>query len=583
MLQPAGGLQSVCGTAADRDVRALRPYAATPRAEGDVIAFDQDPPLVSPGYSGKVVFRNFSIVGDVAALEFRRADRPDPPEVWRRLTTRAAGGRIVSIFEPAWDAADLDAIVARGVIGFEGPDLYWGSLVRPDQTVVPVYIRMGLTGIPASPVVRIGSRVQYASDVVNLMVPGFGDGRIAGGPRAFELAAVSNLFYQYFADRYDVLAIIPQSTPVTDYAGFHHNVQNRVSGLNLPLLDDTAEYGSAGVLQGIEVYSAADAAHYAETNHEMAHQWGSAFDWSAIAGVARAGHEPSMHAPLWTGGETLLGGVLAGTRRVVAGNGGYSIARTPSPVRFHPLDLYAMGALREAEVPDFGVFTDQSQIATMTPAVGTLIGGAIQRVRIGDVVRRHGPREGPAARNWRRATILVSRDRLASQAEMDFWNFFAQRLSDRSGRGLPASDGQVPFHVATNEAVTLSTSIVPRTGAALAQTLDTDAPAFGPLDWRGVEFTAPVPGRIASGTAVDLQGRVTATDPVDFDRISITFWRDGEEPLVFAGAVNRVGDFTVPVRFPAGATGRFVMSVYLFWPESGPQYPRASMTSILVD
>src|SRR5437870_4672085 len=90
------------------------------------------------------------------------------------------------------------------------------------------------------------------------------------------------------------------------------NVQNAVTGLNISTFNQAARYGSAGNLQGIEVYTGAFATRYQDSDHEMAHQWGSDFDWTRIAGISRAGHQPTAHAPLWTGGETLIGAVLFG-------------------------------------------------------------------------------------------------------------------------------------------------------------------------------------------------------------------------------------------------------------------------------
>lgn len=583
-LRPSSAPEMSCGTSLERDVRAPRPYAASHPKDGELLSFEQDPPLVPADYSGPIVFRNFEVVGDVDTLEFRRADAASYPEIWRRVTTRSVGGRLVSVFEPTWSARHLDAVMSRSAFGFDGPGLYWGAIASPATGATSyIYLRMALGGVPASPVVRINDRVQYASNVVNLVVRGFGDARVNGGVRAFELSDVANLFYESFDDQYDVLALVPQATPAGDYGAFHKNVQNRVTGLNLPLIDQASSYGSAGALQGIEVYSGVTAARFAETNHEMAHQWGSSFDWSRIAGITRAGHEPSAHAPLWTGGETLLSGVLSGTRRVHGSAGGYDIERTPA-VGFHPLDLYAMGVLPERDVPDFGVFVDQSQLDAMVPDIGKRLIGQARRITIGDVVREHGVREGPVPRRWRRATILISRDRLASQQEMDYWNFFAARLADRNRRGTADADGYVPFRVATHDAVTLSTAIVPRRGAALPPVLDTDTPAFAGSDWRGVSFTSPVPSRFTANEDVVLTGRVVARDTVDFDRIVVSFWGDGiAEAITFAGDITRGGDFTVPVHFTDGQRGRYVMSVYLFWPDSGPQRPRASVTSIGVE
>jgi len=180
--------------------------------------------------------------------------------------------------------------------------------------------------------------------------------------------------------------------------------------------------------------------------------------------------------------------------------------------------------------------------------------------------------------------VLISRDRLATQQEMDYWNFFAQRLADVNRRGTANADGYVPFRVATHDAVTLSTAIVPRRGATLPQALDTDTPSFGESDWRGVSFSRAVPARFDAGDDVLLTGRVTAAEAVDFDRIVVSFWNEAtNNAITFSGDITRGGDFTVPVQFRAPQRGRYVMSVYLFWAGSGPQRPRASVTSILVD
>jgi hypothetical protein len=167
---------------------------------------------------------------------------------------------------------------------------------------------------------------------------------------------------------------------------------------------------------------------------------------------------------------------------------------------------------------------------------------------------------------------------------MDYWNFFAERLADPNRRGTPTADGYVPFRVATHGAVMLSTAIVPRRGAALPQLIDTDAPAFGGADWRAVSFAPAVPSQFAAGENLQLTGRVVAGDAVDFSRIVLSFWNDGgTEPVTFTGDIGRNGDFTVPVRFSQEQRGRYVMSVYLFWENSGPQRPRASVSSIAVD
>jgi len=584
---------ATCGTTTRWELNGrLRADAlASGLADGEPFMFDQDPPLVFAGAPTPLTLRNFSVVGDFPSVTFRRVTRDAPDgvvETWTRVSTRTVGGQIVSLFEPTWTTAEIDQMFSARRYGFDQPFVYWGTFVAPGGAAERyVYVRTGLAGIPPSPVVRVNDQVQYASDVVNLVVPTFEDARITGGMNGFDLVSAARLFYQYFADRYDVLALTPESTAIGDFGAFHANVQNTVSGLNISTFNQAARYGSAGALQGIEVYAGATATRYQDTDHEMAHQWGSDFDWPRIAGISRAGHQPGAHSPLWTGGETLIGAVLYGDRRVASSNGRFTIEQTPPPAAFHPLERYSMGILTADQVPDFEVFANQDQFdaATSTsPPIGTAVVGEAREVRMSDVIRVHGPRIGPAPATWRRATVLVSRDRLASQAEMDYWNFFAQRLADRRGAGRPTYNNYVSFPRATGRAIALQTAIAPLAQPALDQQLDTDTPMFGASDWRGVTFGAPVPSRFAANQTVTITGHVTAPDRSDFSSIDLAFFTVNSTTSVdFRGTVSRSGDFSVPVRFTDAQRGAYQLSLYLFWPGSGSQYPRSSLSTVTVE
>ena len=132
----------------------------------------------------------------------------------------------------------------------------------------------------------------------------------------------------------------------------------------------------------------------------------------------------------------------------------------------------------------------------------------------------------------------------------------------------------MPFHTATGNAAQLATVIEPAGRAALSQALETDAPTFGAADWRGVEFTQPVPSRLAPGAVLRLAGRVTATDQVDFNQVGIIFYRARQpHPVRFFGPVSRTGDFSVDVRFTEAQQGRYSAGVYLFRPNSGCAVP----------
>jgi hypothetical protein len=589
-LRPDGlDPQSACGTQVERHLRAsFTTTAAT--GDGEPLFFDQDPPLVFANHSGPITLRDFNVLGDYSTVQFRRYDPNDSSgrlETWTRVNSRSVGGRVISIFEPTWPASELAVSLSHYRFGVDQPNLFWGSIVLPNSTTErAVLLRMGIDGIPASPVIKINDTVQYASNVVNVVVAGFGDGRVQNGTSGFELSSATRAFYQNFADAYDVIALQPQTVTIADFGAFHQNVMNDVTGLNLGTFNQSGAYGSANVLRGVEVYAASNSARYQDTNHEMAHQWGSNFDWTRIANVTRAGHYPSAHAPLWTGGETLIGAVLFADRRVRTLADGYDIERTPAPVRYHPIEMYAMGQRAASDIPDFSVFSDQAQFSADTassPSVATRLQGDAQRVSIYDVIRIHGNRAGPAPSAWRRALIVVSRDQLASQREMDFWNFAAQRLADRSQSNPPTYSGYASFRLATQNTVTLTTAIHPLNQPALPEVLDTATNTFGALDWRDVSFSGPVRSRFVAGESVALTGRVTATDPVDFQQISVVFYKaDVSESVRFSGEVRRSGDFTVNVQFTDAHRGQYSMGVYLFWPNSGPQYSRSTLSTVTV-
>lgn len=111
-------------------------------------------------------------------------------------------------------------------------------------------------------------------------------------------------------------------------------------------------------------------------------------------------------------------------------------------------------------------------------------------------------------------------------------------------------------------------------------------PRFGRRDWRGAEFNDSVPSRFVAGQRVTLAGRITATDRTDFNSILFRFWKyDGnsDNAVRFWGSVTRSGTFTVEGDFTQAQRGLYSMELFLFWPDSGSQYPRSMLTPILVE
>jgi hypothetical protein len=476
--------------------------------------------------------------------------------------------------------------------GFDYPFLNWGE-VLPDGVDVGagyfVRLRFVSNALPAVTVRQVAADAQYSSSVVNLRIDGFNNSRLGADENQFDFAAVTKKFYQYFEDSYDTIAVSTQDVNLSGSNAFHVNVKNEVRGIGQEIFNGAADFGSAGRLSSVEMFYGASIATNRTSTHEMAHQWGAFIDWTRLNGLVRAGHQPSAHDPLMSGGETYIGSILDGDRRV-SGDGGWHIEATPYPIRFHPLTLYAMGALPKEAVPDIVTFDDQGQFLGLpdprNPDSGTPVAGAVHSTSISNIIGMLGERSGPAPTEWQRAIVIVSNGRLLTQREMDYWTFFAQREADPSRSGVASYDGYVSFDVATNGAIDLKQEIRPLAGGQIVQPLAVDYPTFAANDFRDVVFDAQIPSVYRVGTPATFSGRVSATDRNDYFGIIIRLYRTpgGPSDIIQAqAALNGNGTFSVTLPpFGPEHAGRYTVQVFLFFPNAGSQTPRVIAGPITV-
>ena len=179
-------------------------------------------------YTGPLVLREFLVAGDVPAMRFKPAYDGSDIETWARVGTRQIGGRLVSVFEPSWPGSAIDRTLTGQRWGWDYLGLYWGELLG--EGVEPgdgdnLWLRMAPTNLP-----RVKSRARrrraVSSHVVNIVLPGFGEGYV-NDEHGFDLASVTSKFYQSFADSYDSIAVVPSisTLPITRPT---RNVQNAV-------------------------------------------------------------------------------------------------------------------------------------------------------------------------------------------------------------------------------------------------------------------------------------------------------------------------------------------------------------------
>lgn len=579
---------------ADRSCRPERRVGASARAsaaDGEPISYRQEPAVLFANHAGPVGLSEVVVAGDLDQVRFRLHNPfgDDTVESWRRVGTATVGGRLVSVFQASWPEAVFASILSRASVGPDYPFLYWGTILEPGgETGVPVYLRVASAGLPSSVITRIDDSAQFASHVVNLVIPDFANG-YAGVEdlRAAEMTAARR-FYEHFADAYEVLSFVSEPSIVLDgYAAYHRNVQNRVSGINQEFFDRSVLYGSAGALHGVEVFRGPQAISPELSLHEMSHQWGHYFDWLKLAGLARVWPD-DVHAPATCPGHSVIGAHLPGRWEARPAEGGCRLARTPAPIEAGPFELYAMGLLAAEDLPDLEVFLDQEQFADgRTPvADGSPVTGETKAVTYRDLLGVHGRREGPRPAVWRRALVVVSRDGLLGQREMDYWNFHSARLEDPNGASPMSYEGYVSLDRASRRQTDLRTRIEPRAQPALPQAFDVDYPPIAPEDCRGVRFSGPVARRYAVGERARLGGTVTASDRSDFSTVLVRFWPyggDARKVVREEAEVSRGGDFRLEVEFRDGQEGQFLFEVFLFWPDAGAQYSRCTLSPVTVE
>lgn len=553
-------------------------------APGRALVYDQQPPVISPNYTGTVQLAEFTVAGDVPSLTFQGTD--GAVETWARQRTDTLAGRPVSVFQPSWDASILDRAMANSRWGWDQPELYIGDVISAGDAGGnrQIFLRIAPLNIPDVRVLQPAPDVQYSSHVVNIVLPGFSDELVQVDDATPELARVTTRFYQLFQDTYDALAIVPQRSLLMPYTGVHYTVKNDVSGIGEETHDDSATYGSAGRLHGVEIFPQFFGNNQIST-HEASHQWGSYVDWTAISGLVRAGHQPEAHDPLWLGHPSRMSAVLDGTRTVVDNGGSYVVAKSAAPIPFTPMLKYAMGLLPKAAVPNMVLFDDQAQFSTAaTPAPGTPVVGGVRSATIDQVTGLLGERSGPVPAEWSRATIVVSRGALLSQREMNYWTFYAQRTEDPNRSGIIDFEGYGSFDLASENAVDFKTDIRPLAGEQIVGALPVDFPSFGTADLRGLELNAPLPTLAASGAAIPVAGRVTAANRASFNRVALCLVQEGEAECGAStpalGAIGGDGSFSVNVAAPG--PGRYQLNFFLVQP-NGAGAASLQMTNFTVN
>jgi hypothetical protein len=215
--------------------------------------------------------------------------------------------------------------------------------------------------------------------------------------------------------------------PLGGSLAFEVNVKNEARGIGLDLVDDAAQWGSAGRLESVVFMDSIDP--YLEVDgfeilgHEVGHRWLARLRFRDTAGaqspalLGRGG----VHWSFFLDADASL---VDGNDIVDRGGGRFEsvdIAR-----RFSPLDQYAMGLRLPAEVPPFFYVEAADDFrpnrpyrSSSAPEAGVSFTGLRRDVRIEDVVAAMGPRVPDATRAprlLRQAYVLVADERAPATA-----------------------------------------------------------------------------------------------------------------------------------------------------------------------
>ena len=332
------------------------------------------------------------------------------------------------------------------------------------------------------PITRLSQFVQSTPRLVNIQDPAY---FVSNDP-----AHVTQEFYRWFGDDFDLLNLIYSPERIQNRN--HFTVKNSVDGIGLARTDNTGRYGSAGRLQGISQFPIPGFYDGAENGfiHELGHQWINFLNFPPLA--------PGI--PHWPP-SSMAGGVMGFSIGGAGGEGGdfrclvtdqngvvTLTPRTDAAV-YNDFDLYLMGLLPAAQVRQQVVFTN---VTSPPSCIGQVYTGAVQRVSVQDIINRYGPRvpaAGATPPTFRLATVLVTRDDLATPEGMWLYSWFTERAESQTRlavhSGFVKEIGQ-PFYLATGG----------------RGTLDTRVTAAGQDDFKLI--ATPTAASVAAGTSATL-------------------------------------------------------------------------------
>ncbi len=210
-----------------------------------------------------------------------------------------------------------------------------------------------------------------------------------------------------------ILSTFGYAMPEPGAQGFYLEVKNDTQGINRPLFDYSALFGSAGKLQvTIDLGDVTTLAsnpygpRLDETvttlNHELMHRFGTYVRFKNPDGTFNTGllGKDSAH---WSYLLDCKGSLMYGSGWQDNGNGSFTATAVKSS--FSPLDLYLMGMIDKSQVPPMLLIENGTIDKTKLPQPGVTIAGTAKTVTIDNIIAAEGARIPPAATSPKRFNV----------------------------------------------------------------------------------------------------------------------------------------------------------------------------------
>jgi hypothetical protein len=403
---------------------------------------------------------NFSFYGRTQAQAFVNSDgnltfeQDDRASTERNLTRVLTGPPRIAPFFADLDpttgtgrvfvlaAADQFTVTWCNVQGFESQRIVTTQVtLLPDGAIEMKFANSVnlLDGIVALSPGRTGT---FAAIDLSLDGP-TGGGAAAAGERfaergSLDTSAVAQKFYRTHGDFFDQLVIWTDQRLLRDAFAFETTVQNEIRGIGIDLFDLSRDFGSAGRLRSIAVMDsltkypddpAARVPGIGENStlsvlgQEVGHRW--------LAFLSFRDHNGRTSQALLGRGEAHWSFFFDSDASVMEGNdiedlGGGSFRTVATVQRYSALDQYAMGLLRDSEVPSFFWVESPTNIVPNRvsedgPQTGVTFNGTRRTVTIQDVTAVEGARQpsvAESARVHRQAFIYVTTSATTNQADV---------------------------------------------------------------------------------------------------------------------------------------------------------------------